>query len=374
VRRASAVNDTADLTDAYQASLTLHGYRADKSQQHAIRRLEALRRRLDQAPATRGRLLARVLDGLRGRSDDRPRGLYLWGGVGRGKSFLMDLFHASVARGSRREHFHRFMKDVHARLGALRQVEDPLSTVASSIAAGTRVLCLDELFVSDITDAMILSGLFSALDALGVVLVITSNTPPDGLYRDGLQRARFLPAIELLERRCEVLNVDAGEDYRLRQLEKAPLYFESDGGLADAVLAERFDAIAGAGGLADCSLEVEGRQIPVRRIKGDVAWFDFVAICEGPRGSADYVEIARDFHTVFVSGVPVFDSVRENEARRFVALVDEFYDRGVKLVLSAAAAPEALYRGDRLHFEFDRTRSRLHEMQSHAYLARPHRP
>jgi cell division protein ZapE len=368
------VNDPADLTGAYHASLTLHGYRADGSQQHAIRRLEALRRRLDQAPAARRRLLTRALDGLRGRRDDRPRGLYLWGGVGRGKSYLMDLFHASVARGSRREHFHRFMKDVHARLGTLRHVEDPLAAVASSIAAETRVLCLDELFVSDIADAMILSGLFSALDALGVVLVFTSNTPPDGLYRDGLQRARFLPAIELLERRCEVVNVDAGEDYRLRQLEKAPLYFESAPGLADAGLAERFEAIAGAGGQADGSVEVEGRPIPVRRISRDVAWFDFAAICEGPRGSADYVEIARSFHTVFVSGVPVFDSARENEARRFIALVDEFYDRSVKLGVSAAAAPDALYRGDRLRFEFDRTRSRLHEMQSHAYLARPHRP
>jgi cell division protein ZapE len=368
------MSNAAVLAHAYHASLERHGYRADQAQLHAIGRLEELRRGLERDLPARRSWFDRLLRGRPGSAGVRPRGLYLWGGVGRGKTFLMDLFHANLGVASRREHFHRFMKDVHARLGELRQVEDPLSVVATGIAAEARVLCLDELFVSDIADAMILSGLFAALDAEGVVLVFTSNAPPDGLYRDGLQRARFLPAIALIERRCEVVNVDAGTDYRLRQLEKAPLYFDSSTGGAESGLDERFEAIAGTRGEADAVLEIEGRPIPVRRQSRDVAWFDFPAICEGPRSTADYVEIARDFHTVFVSGVPVFDTQRENEARRFIALVDEFYDRSVKLVLSAAAAPDALYRGERLGFEFERTRSRLAEMQTHAYLARPHRP
>jgi cell division protein ZapE len=302
------------------------------------------------------------------------RGVYLWGGVGRGKTFLMDLFHADLQVPSRREHFHRFMKGVHSHLHELRSVEDPLPRVAAGIATDARVLCLDELYVSDIADAMILSGLFSSLVAQGVTLVFTSNAPPSDLYRDGLQRSRFLPAIALLEQCCETVNVDAGTDYRLLQLEKAPLYLDSASSDVDAVMQARFEAIAGTAGDADVSLEVEGRPIAARRLGPDVAWFEFAAICQGPRGAADYIEIARDFHTVLVSGVPVFDVSSENEARRFIALVDEFYDRNVKLVVTAAAAPDQLYAGERLRFEFDRTRSRLTEMQTHAYLARPHRP
>ena len=368
------MSDTADLLQAYRESLVRHGYRADDSQLHAVGRLDALRRNLRRTVPRRHRWLACLLAGGRDTQHGKPRGIYLWGDVGRGKTFLMDEFHQAVGVPSRREHFHRFMKDVHARLRTLQPVEDPLRSVAATIAAGTRVLCLDELFVSDIADAMILSGLFTALDEHGVVMVFTSNVPPDGLYRDGLQRARFLPAIALIERRCEVVNVDAGTDYRLRQLEKAPLYFDSGAAGVEGELEERFAAIAGAPGESGGGLDVEGRTIPVRRQSPDVAWFDFAALCEGPRGTADYVEIARDFHTIFVSGVPVFDATLENEARRFIALVDEFYDRAAKLVLSAAAAPDALYRGERLRFEFERTRSRLVEMQSREYLARPHRP
>jgi cell division protein ZapE len=234
------------------------------------------------------------------------------------------------------------------------------------------VLCLDELFVSDIADAMILGGLFAALDARGLTLVITSNAPPAGLYRDGLQRSRFLPAIALLERRTEVVNVDAGNDYRLRQLEKAPLYLDARDPFAESSLALRFEEIAGTGGEPGGHLVVEGREIPVRRRSADVVWFDFEAICGGPRSASDYVEIARDYHTVFVSGVPVFGEGGNDPARRFIALVDEFYDRNVKLVLSADAPVDSLYRGDRLAFEFERTRSRLSEMQAHQYLARPH--
>ncbi len=368
------MSESAALLQAYSDSIGRHGYRADDSQLNAVKRLDDLCRRLRQPVSQRRGWLARLLPGGLKTAREAPRGIYLWGDVGRGKTFLMDVFHQGVGVPSRREHFHRFMKDVHAQLRALRQVEDPLRSVAATIAAGSRVLCLDELFVSDIADAMILSGLFAALDEHGVTLVFTSNAPPDGLYRDGLQRARFLPAIALIERRCEVVNVDAGTDYRLRQLEKAPLYFDSAAAGVEVELEKRFAAIAGTQGDNGGVLDVEGRSIPVRRQSTDVAWFDFAALCEGPRGTADYVEIARDFRAIFVSGVPVFDVTLENEARRFIALVDEFYDRAAKLVISAAATPDELYRGERLRFEFERTRSRLAEMQSHEYLARPHRP
>jgi cell division protein ZapE len=359
------------LHHAYREALLRHGYRPDPAQEHAVARLEDLRSRLEAAhaapPGWRGRLrrLAR-------REVPGERGLYLWGGVGRGKTFLMDLFHASLTVGSKREHFHRFMKDVHGRLRGLRELEQPLEHVAAGIAADARVLCLDELFVSDIADAMLLSGLFSGLVGRGVTLVFTSNTPPDGLYRNGLQRSRFLPAIALIGRSTETVNVDGGSDYRLRALERAPLYLDSNAAGVDAALATRFGEIAGEPGEADGELEIEGRPIRYRRRGADVVWFGFDDVCAGPRSTADYVEIARDFHSVFVSGVPAFDAATDDPARRFIALVDEFYDRNVKLVLSAAAAPDALYRGERLAFEFERTRSRLAEMQTHAYLARPH--
>lgn len=361
------------LRRAYLESLHRHGYQADAAQEQAVARLDELRLHLARAAAPR-RLA--WLDRLRPARDSggAVRGLYLWGGVGRGKTFLLDLFHANAGVAARRDHFHRFMKDVHARLRQLRPVEDPLASVAAEIAREARVVCLDELFVSDIADAMILSGLFSGLVDQGVALVFTSNAPPSELYRDGLQRARFLPAIALLERHCEILNVDAGADYRLRQLEKAPLYLASGEPGTEQALLGRFEEIAGRPGDDGGTLEVEGRPIALRRRSVDVAWFDFAALCDGPRGTADYVEIARGFHTVFVSGVPVFDAASDDAARRFIALVDEFYDRGVKLVLSAAAPPGSLYRGERLAFEFERARSRLTEMQTHEYLAREHRP
>jgi cell division protein ZapE len=302
------------------------------------------------------------------------RGIYLWGGVGRGKTFLMDLFHANLAVPARRTHFHRFMHEVHARLRELRELPDPLQQVARDVAADCRVLCFDELYVTDVADAMILAGLFGALVEAGVTLVITSNAAPRDLYRDGLQRQRFVPAIELIERQTDVINVDGGTDYRLRQLERAPLFISTRTYDADRLLAQRFEAIAGDPGDAGGTLEVEGRDIAVRQRHAGVIWFDFDALCAGPRSQADYIEIARSFHTVVISGVPRFDASRDDEARRFISLVDEFYDRGVKLVASADGPLISLYQGERLAFEFQRTASRLTEMQTHAYLERPHRP
>ncbi len=365
-----------DLRAVYRASLTQHGYAPDPAQEQAIARLEALRQRLARLGRGPRPRWARLLPGLRPRPDRKlepPQGVYLWGGVGRGKTYLMDLFQAHAGVPVRREHFHRFMKEVHARLRELREVADPLPRVAGGLLGDARVLCLDELYVSDIADAMILSGLIDAFLRQGAVLVCTSNTPPDGLYRDGLQRARFLPTIALLERHTEVMHVDSGVDYRLRALERAPLYLDAAAAGSESLLLERFVAIAGDAGRADGTLAVEGREIVTRRLASDVVWFDFAAILDGPRSQSDYVEIARDFHTVLVSGVPRFDTTTDDQARRFIALVDELYDRNVKLVVSAAAPPEALYNGGRLAFEFQRTRSRLVEMQSHDYLARPHR-
>jgi cell division protein ZapE len=359
------------LQHAYHASLRRHGYQPDAAQELAVARLEDLRQRLASAHAGPAGWLDRLRRAAR-RESPAVHGLYLWGGVGRGKTFLMDLFHSRLTVPGRRHHFHRFMKDVHARLGQLREREDPLQQVAVELAQQARVLCLDELYVSDIADAMILSALFAGLDAQGVTLVFTSNAPPAELYRDGLQRSRFLPTIALIERCTETVGMDAGFDYRLRQLEKAPLYVDGTDPFADDALALRFEEIAGEPGAPGGELAIEGRGIPLRRRATDVVWFDFAAICGGPRSAADYVEIARDFHTVFVSNVPVLEDGSNDPARRFIALVDEFYDRNVKLVLSAAAPPEALYRGSRLAFEFERTRSRLSEMQAHEYLARPH--
>ena len=338
-------------------------------------RLESLRVELERnapgRPALAGRLLARL------RRPSPPaaiRGIYLWGGVGRGKTFLMNLFHANLAAPSRRMHFHRFMQEAHALLRAHQDEADPLQRVAAEIAADSRALCFDELAVADIADAMILAGLFAALTARGVTLVFTSNFAPRDLYRGGLQRQRFLPAIELIERHTEVLALDGDTDYRLRQLERAPLYIDATRPDAEALLAQRFEAIAGQAGEAGGVIEIESRGIPVRRRSAGVVWFGFRELCDGPRSQADYIEIARSFQTVVVSGVPCLGTAADNQARRFIALVDEFYDRGVKLVLSAEAPPAELYRGERLAFEFERTASRLVEMQTHAYLQRPHRP
>lgn len=371
------MRQSTDLQAEYQAALRRHGYAADPSQQHAVDRLADLAGRLRRAherPVTGA--FGRWFDRLRGH-DGEPageRGVYLWGGVGRGKTFLMDLFHAHVGVPARREHFHRLMKDVHAQLRGLRDQPDPLEHVAAGIAADARVLCLDELFVSDIADAMLLAGLFGGLRSRGVTLVFTSNLPPAELYRDGLQRQRFLPAIALIERDCEVVNVDAGQDYRLRQLEKAPLYLDARRPDTRPALAARFAELCGAAAGPPAQVEIEGRAIPCVGRGDEVIWFEFDAICDGPRSQADYVEIARDFHTVLVSDVPRMDHGRDDAARRFIALVDEFYDRGVKLVVAAHAPVDALYAGERLRFEFERTRSRLAEMQTREYLARPHRP
>jgi cell division protein ZapE len=287
----------------------------------------------------------------------------------------MDLFFDSLPFSERqRTHFHRFMQHVHQQLRELTGQKNPLKIVGERIAEDVRVLCFDEFFVSDITDAMLLAGLLEELFARGVTLVVTSNVEPCNLYRDGLQRQRFLPAIALIERHAKVLNVDGGIDHRLRLLEQAELYHTPLDDEADRSLARSFASLSPEPARENVDIEVEGRPVRVRKLGENAAWFDFRDLCEGPRSQNDYIWLAREFTAVLLANVPVLDASRDDAARRLVNLVDEFYDRSVKLVVSAEAPPQGLYTGTRLAFEFQRTASRLIEMQSHAYLARPHRP
>jgi cell division protein ZapE len=360
----------ATLTDLYRRELERHGYRSDPAQEFAVARLEDLRRRLTEHKS-KG-LLAKLIP--RHKDHDLERGLYLWGGVGRGKTWLMDLFFQSLPfKEKQRSHFHRFMQNVHDELKKHQDRADPLELIAEKVAKRTRVLCFDELFVSDIADAMLLGNLFRGLFDRGVTLVATSNVPPDDLYKDGLQRARFLPAIQLIKENTEVIHTDGGTDYRLRLLERATTWFDDKAPDTRERLLQLFQGIAGVSGTPDQTLTLNHRKVHAVRQASDVIWFDFKELCDGPRGQADYIELAQCYHTVFISRIPQLGPEHENQAKRFITLVDEFYDRNVKLIISAAAPVQTLYQGSRLKFEFERTQSRLIEMQSQEYLARAHK-
>ncbi len=302
------------------------------------------------------------------------RGLYLWGGVGRGKTMLMDWFYESL-RFSRRErsHHYRFMRTVHAELRRAAGRTQPLEKVAQRLARQARVICLDEFFVADIADAMIFAGLFEGLFRRGVTLVATSNVALQDLYTGGLQRERFLPALDLIQRHVDVVHLDGGVDYRLRQLERAPTYLPSTRERTSAELQERFAALAAGAATGPAILSVEERPIEALATGAGMAWFEFCELCAGTRSQNDYIELARSYHTVFISNIPQFTGDDDDAARRFIMLIDEFYDRGVKIVVSAAAPPAMLYGGERLRLDFQRAASRLIEMQSQRYLAGQHR-
>ena len=366
--------------ERYQAALQQAEFSYDPAQEQAVELLQDLYERLVEAessPPAKG-LLRRMASSFRAERLPEPiKGLYFWGGVGRGKTYLMDTFYDALPfERKMRVHFHRFMQRVHQELRGLEGEKNPLELMADKLAVETRVICFDEFFVTDIADAMILGGLFESLFSHGVTLVATSNIVPDGLYENGLQRSRFLPAIALINRHTEVVNVDGGVDYRLRALEQAELYHYPLDEEADQSLLRSFNSLNPdvEHVLHNHPLEIEGREILARTVSDDVVWFDFEALCDGPRSQNDYIELAREFHAVLVSGVPQMTASSDDLARRFVNLVDEFYDRNVKLVLSAEVSLEQLYAGGKLDFEFQRTQSRLLEMQSHEYLARGHKP
>ena len=358
----------------YLDGVSLGKYQRDESQEVALRLLQKL---FDEIDASADKNIPSLLSRLIGKKSNPAlvRGLYFWGGVGRGKTFLMDLFYEELPiKKKRRLHFHRFMREVHRKLRDFQGESNPLKKVAASFAGQASIICFDEFFVSDITDAMLLAGLLDEMFRLGVTLVATSNVEPDHLYENGLQRRKFLPAIELLNAHTLVHNLDGGLDYRLRALESAEIYHCPLDEAAEIGLRAAFRSISPDEGKAAVVLPIEGRDIATRRCGDGVVWFEFAALCDGPRSQNDYIELARLFQTVLVGNVPKFDEKKEDQARRFISLVDEFYDRSVKLIISAESPIMDLYRGQRLEFEFQRTESRLQEMQSKEYLARQHKP
>ncbi|POX28387.1 cell division protein ZapE [Serratia marcescens] len=366
----------------YQQALEAGEYQADEVQRRAVTQLDLIYQALLQKPAAsapagglRGKL-SRLLGKGGETAPQRPvQGLYMWGGVGRGKTWLMDMFfHSLPGDRKMRLHFHRFMLRVHEELTELQGRENPLDIVADGFKAETDVLCFDEFFVSDITDAMLLATLLQALFARGITLVATSNIPPDDLYRNGLQRARFLPAIDLINEFCDVMNVDAGIDYRLRTLTQAHLYLTPLNDQTRATLDRMFVKLAGKAGEEAPVLQINHRPLQAIRSVDGVLAVDFHTLCEEARSQLDYIALSRLYHSVILYNVQVMGPLKENTARRFLALVDEFYERHVKLVIGAEASMFEIYQGERLKFEYQRCLSRLQEMQSEEYLKLPHLP
>lgn len=367
----------------YQQALDAGEYQADAVQRQAVTQLDQIYQALRQLPAPaaanagkRRNLLSRWLGKSEETTTQRPvQGLYMWGGVGRGKTWLMDLFFHSLPGDRKlRLHFHRFMLRVHEELTELQGQENPLEIVADGFKAQTDVLCFDEFFVSDITDAMLLATLLQALFARGITLVATSNIIPDNLYRNGLQRARFLPAIDLINEYCDVMNVDAGIDYRLRTLTQAHLYLTPLNQQTQDTMDHIFLKLAGHAGEEAPVLQINHRPMPTLRAVEGVLAIDFHTLCEEPRSQLDYIALSRLYHSVMLYNVRIMGPLKENTARRFLALVDEFYERHVKLVIAAEASMFEIYQGEQLKFEFQRCLSRLQEMQSEEYLKLPHLP
>jgi cell division protein ZapE len=360
-------SEQASLTPvftAYENELKVRGYASDPAQLRAVAALDRCAREWADFKEQRSNALKKLIN-----RPDIPRGVYLFGGVGRGKSFLMDCFFGAVPlKRKTRLHFHEFMREVHRELADLQGTANPLDKLAENIAKKYRLICFDEFHVADITDAMILHRLLDALFKYGVGLVTTSNFRPDDLYPHGMHRSRILPAIALLNEKLDVINVDNGTDYRHRTLTQLELYHVPPGPVADAAMQSAFDQVAESQD-EDPVLNIESRQILARRKAGGVVWFDFKVLCGGPRSQNDYLEIASQFHTVFLSGVPHMPVRMASEARRFTWLVDVMYDRHVKLIMSAEVQPEALYTDGPLAHEFPRTVSRLKEMQSSEFLA-----
>ncbi len=354
-----------NLRARYEKQLEQHGYQADSHQLQIVSEFERLSLELKQKPKTKGLFWRRKIEPV--------KGIYIWGGVGRGKTWLMDLFYSyQSGEGIERAHFHSFMRQVHEGLRRLEGQASPMNLIVAEMSERFRVLCLDEFHVIDIGDAMLMRALLEALQRHGIILVTTSNQPPDDLYKNGLQRDSFLPAIEILNRANRVMQLEGDTDYRLQLFQSSSVYHVPLGIESRSKMEEEFDRLTCSDAMQDGCYEVPGRAIRyIKRTEG-VIWCDFDAVCGPPRWQNDYLELARSHHTVFISDVPHLDRSQDDSARRFINLVDVFYDRKVKLVISAEVPPDQLYSGTRLAFEFQRTVSRLKEMQSEAYLESPH--
>jgi len=354
------------LTDQYQRALAA-GQQPDPYQVQVLTQFDQLLAACAASPPARGWPLRRKPKSL--------RGIYLWGGVGRGKTWLMDLFYETLpGNAKQRLHFHRFMQGIHEQLKQHQRQTNPLARIARNLASQARVLCLDEFSITDIGDAVMIARLLSALFEEGVTLVTTSNQPPDLLYQGGIQRASFLPAIDLLKQHTQVIELGGDFDYRRQVAERSGVYHWPLGPDSEASLQQAFTRLATEPVEQHGEARILNRDIPFLYRAGGVVWFDFDALCGPPRSQNDYIELARQHHTVLISDIPHLDGSRDDRSRRLIMLIDEFYDRRVKLMLSASARPEELYCGERLAFDFQRTVSRLQEMQTADYLSSPHRP
>ncbi|MEM0909511.1 MAG: cell division protein ZapE [Pseudomonadota bacterium] len=359
--------------EKYKEDLTLIEFQYDSAQEAAVGELQRLYDELTQAKK-KATWRVRIANKF-GRRQATPtiQGIYFYGGVGRGKTYLVDTFYQCLPFDKKmRVHFHRFMHRIHLELKSLNNQSDPLKIIAKKLASEARIICFDEFFVSDITDAMILGTLMQELFSHGIVLVATSNIVPDDLYKNGLQRARFLPAIELINQNTRVINIDSGIDYRLRTLERAEIYHYPLDEQAQSNLDIYYDQLAAETCFDATEIEIEGRMIPIMKRCEDIIMVSFRSLCDGPRSQTDYIELSREFNTVLLANIEQMGESTDDIARRFIAMVDEFYERKVKLIMSSEVPMEKLYSEGRLSFEFQRCLSRLKEMQSKEYLALPH--
>lgn len=359
-----------DILSHYYSDIKNGKIVADDTQIAALKQLELIADKIEQFRPEKPSLIKKLFN--KTEVIEPITGLYMWGGVGRGKTYLMDLFFDNVnTEKKHRVHFHRFMQSIHDELKTLKQESEPLSIVAKRFSQRYKLLCLDEFNVTDITDAMLLAGLLKHLFFEGVTLVTTSNIVPDGLYKDGLQRERFIPAIALLNQHTQVFNLDAGIDYRLRTLTKAKTWWAGETIAANAHFDNVFNDIA-LGETNKRPLVIFQREIKVVKRAQGIAWFSFEQLCDGPRAVPDYIEMSKLFHTIIITGIPKLDDLQNDTTRRFIEFIDECYDRRVNILASAEVAADDLYTGKRLAAMFERTKSRLQEMQSQEYLGTAH--
>lgn len=363
------------LIKLYQDALSQPDMVQDSAQQEAITKLQTLTEHLQDSEKNSWLFQLLIYSPIKSWRPEPVKGLYLWGGVGRGKTWLMNLFYRQLKiKNKKRIHFHHFMLSIHEQLGELKKQKNPLQVIARNIAKSYRVLCIDEFIVTNITDAMILSELLHTLFKYQVCLVATSNRVPDDLYLNGLQRERFLPAIELIKKHTEVFKLDSGIDHRSALLEHDDIYYLRSDEAAIGKIKQRMQELAISPITESKVLRIFKRDIKTLCCSDEIVWFDFEIICSAPRASQDYIELAEKYNTVIITEIPLLDEYSDDKTRRFIYLIDELYDRNVKLIACAAAEPDALYSGSMLQFAFQRTCSRLIEMRSHKYLSQAHKP